>query len=325
LRGFFLRRLRGQKLKKVLKIGARPSPLSLAQTGGVRDAILERFPGLEVEIVPKKTRGDDPTRSPTGPMGIKGLFVKEIEEALLAGEIDLAVHSAKDLPSVLPGGLVLGAAPKREIPFDVLIGNFRGLRDLPPGAVVGTSSLRREARIRSLAKDPKIVPLRGNVDTRLKKVSDGEIDATILAASGLRRLKGPDYPLDPIPPEDMLPAPGQGILALEFREGDAWVKGFADPLNHPETELALEAERAFMRALGAGCQTPAAAWARTDGNALVMDAMVLSLDGSAVLETKSRVPGPDAEKARELGKSLASRLLADGADEFIAEAEKRSH
>jgi hydroxymethylbilane synthase len=308
-------------------------------------------PGLAVVVVPVRTRGDDPGRAPLGPAGVKGLFVKEIEDALLAGAVDLAVHSAKDVPSELPAGLALAAAPERATPFDALISRGgAGLAGLRPGARVGTSSLRRRAQLLAFRPDLEIVPLRGNLDTRLGKVMEGELDATLLGASGLRRLKGEGYPVLTVDPALMLPAPGQGQLALEIREGDGGIASLCAPLDHPPSAVALAVERAFMEALGAGCQTPAACWARFEGGDLLADALVCELDGSRVLRASGSVPGspgavapapagtggppaggaadpggdglPGGGAARGLGRRLAERLLADGGGAMIARAER---
>jgi hydroxymethylbilane synthase len=318
-------------------------------------------PGYAFRVVPIRTRGDDPGRGPIGGAGIKGLFVKEIEDALLAGEVDLAVHSAKDLPSELPDGLGLCAAPERASPFDALVlrggGDLAGLRR---GARVGTSSLRRAAQLRAFRPDFEIVPLRGNVDTRLGKVGSGEMDATLLGASGLMRLKGPSFAVATVDPALMLPAPGQGQLGLEIREGDVRTREICSHLDHPPSALALVCERAFMEGLGAGCQTPAACWARFEGPDMVADALVCELDGSRVVRASGRVSGasapagtrgvrghggaggdsgrggapdgggrgdpgplPDPAEARALGLELASGLLAQGGDLMIARAEGR--
>ena len=191
---------------------------------------------------------------------------------------------------------------------------------------MGTSSLRRKAQLLALRKDFKIVPLRGNVDTRVERVAVGDYDATILAASGLRRLKGDNYPIRPVPPEELLPAPGQGILALEYREGENWVADLIAPLNHVASQIALAAERSFMLSLGAGCQTPAAAWARKDGDKLVMTALVAETDGSLVLRTKDETScETNIECAKEMGHRLASELLMKGGDAIIERAGRESY
>jgi hydroxymethylbilane synthase len=314
-----------------VRIGARGSPLSLAQTGTVVRLLEAANPDLAFQVIPIRTRGDDPGRAPLGSAGIKGLFVKEIEDALLLGAIDLAVHSAKDLPAVLPEGLGLCAAPMRASPFDALIvSGEEDLASLSVGAAIGTSSLRRAAQLLAFRKDFRILPLRGNLDTRLGKVISGELDATLLGASGIARLKGESYPVRTVDPAVMLPAPGQGQLALEAREGDGRVAMACAPLNHPLSEAALDCERAFMAELGAGCQTPAAAWARVEGGAFKADALVCELDGSRVIRASGEIPIrdaasgglPDPVDGRALGRDLARRLLAEGGDGMIARAER---
>jgi hydroxymethylbilane synthase len=316
-----LRRLWVKPLSEKLAIGARGSPLSLAQTGGVARAIASFFPELAIRVVPIKTSGDDPGRGPGAQWGIKGLFVKEIEEALLAGAVDLAVHSAKDLPAELPAGLVLGAVPERIFPGDALVGApAADLLELPPGARIGTSSLRRMAQIKYLRPDLTVVPLRGNVDTRIAKIGAGLCDAAMLAAAGLIRLKGPDFPFSPMDPALFLPAPGQGLLALETREGDARVAAFLAPLNHPPSALALAAERAFMARLGAGCAIPAGAWARESEGVLRVDGLVADVDGSEAVRRSLSLPRPTLAGARALGESLAALLWEGGGSAIIERA-----
>jgi hydroxymethylbilane synthase len=284
---------------------------------------IERLhPGLKVPIVPIRTSGDDASHKPSGPMGIKGLFVKEIEEAILEKKVDLAIHSAKDLPARLPDGLVLGPVPERASPMDALVGGtYRSILDLPKGARIGTSSLRRRAQLLCLRRDFQIKGIRGNVDTRVGKVSSGEVDAVILAAAGLVRLKGAAFPFQPIPYTEILPAPGQGALALELREGDGRVTAIISPLDHFNSRVCLLAERAFMERLGAGCQTPAAAWARVEGNSLLMDALVCSLDGTEAIKGDQRLVGVDPLAGQALGEGLARDLLSRGAGRIIADAE----
>jgi hydroxymethylbilane synthase len=309
-----------------LKIGARGSPLSLAQTGRVGEALKQHFPQLQIEIIPIKTRGDDPSRKPTGPMGIKGLFVKEIEEALMSRAVDLAVHSAKDLPALLPKGLALGAVPLRENPFDALIHlGTGGLGELPEGAKIGTSSLRRKSQLLAFRQDFVISPLRGNVDTRIGRVKEGAFDATILACSGLLRLKGSEYPINPIEPNILLPAPGQGLLALEYREGDNKVRDLIAILDHGPSALALASERSFMLKIGAGCQTPAAAWGRIIENKFHMDALIADLDGSLILRSQGITEELSLEAVTKLGEAIALELLSQGGAELIVKAEKESY
>jgi hydroxymethylbilane synthase len=293
----------------------------------VAKALAGLHPGLKIKIVPIRTSGDDPSRKPTGLTGVKGLFVKEIEEALLQKTIDLAVHSAKDLPGLLPPGLMVGAVPERLSPFDALVSDLpsaKSLADLPTRAVVGTSSLRRRAQIAALRPDLRISLIRGNLDTRLKKMKSQECHAVILAAAGILRLKGGSLPFSELSPDEMLPAPGQGVLALERRADDSRTADLIGPLGHSESETALAAERGFMMRLGAGCQTPAAAWARHEGGFLKMDALVCGLDGAGQLRAAGRVSYPDSSQAAALGAGLADDLLRRGGAEIIAKAESEA-
>jgi hydroxymethylbilane synthase len=313
--------------------------LSLAQSSQVREILLSLHPELEIEIKVIKTGGDDLTKLPSGPWGVKGLFVKEIEEALLDGSIDMAVHSAKDLPAELPEGLGLAAAPERSSPFDAFVSKKADtINNLPRGARVGTSSLRRRAQLLALRPDLIIEAVRGNVDTRIGKAESGDCHAVILAAAGLLRLKGSDYPVKEISPSLMLPAPGQGILGLEIRKDDSSLEELLFPLNHPPTRLALAAERAFMRRLGAGCRAPAAAWARVEDGVFVMEAEAAEPDGSRVVRLKESLADPETKKSAEslgspenlgvsdlrsasaLGESLADGILARGGKEIIQRA-----
>ncbi len=304
---------------EVLKIGARGSPLSLAQTGLVARALEEANPGLRTEILPIKTTGDKMLYASLSALGGKGLFVKEIEEALQAGEIDLAVHSAKDLPSELPDGLGLGAVPKRADFRDVLVGReMGGLTSLPKGARVGTSGLRRRSQLLAARPDLVIEPIRGNVDTRLKKVRD-EYDATLLAAAGLARLGlEPDNAVW-LPPEIMLPAAGQGTLALEIRLDDLRTAELTRPLSHRPTALALAAERGFLHRLGSGCQLPVAVLAQQVEQTMVLEGLIASLDGRRVVRAKKTVELDSTEAAANFGKLLATELLGRGGEEIMKE------
>ncbi|MDR3037975.1 MAG: hydroxymethylbilane synthase, partial [Candidatus Adiutrix sp.] len=249
-------------MAETLKIGARGSPLSLAQTGLTAGEIAAGRPDLALEIIPIKTTGDKIQDKPLAQIGGKGLFVKEIDEALLAGTIDLAVHSAKDLPALLPDGLILGATPARADFRDVLVAcGPGGLEHLPPGARVGTSGLRRRAQILARRPDLRIEPIRGNLGTRLQKVGP-EIEAVIVAAAGLARLGLNPAQARPLEPAEMLPAAGQGVLALTIRQDDARTAEIIRPLHHRPTGLALAAERGFLEFLGGGCQLPVAALAQ---------------------------------------------------------------
>jgi len=304
------------RLAGTLKIGARGSPLSLAQTGRVKLALTASRPGLAVEIVPIKTTGDRILDAPLAQIGGKGLFVKEIEEALLAGEVDLAVHSAKDLPAKLPEGLDLGATPARADFRDVLVAAAPGgLAGLPAGTRVGTSGLRRRAQLLARRPDLQISPIRGNLETRLKKIGL-EVEAVLVAAAGLERLGLAPARAVILSPEEMLPAAGQGVLALEIRRDDARTAELIRPLHHEPTGLALAAERGFLAYWGGGCQLPAAALAEVEDGRLVLRALIADPEGRRVL--KGRKTGPArAEEAEALGRALAAELAAGGGAELM--------
>ena len=307
------------KLPETLKIGARGSPLSLAQTGLAARALEAGRPGLTVEIVPIKTTGDKILDAPLARIGGKGLFVKEIEEALLAGEIDLAVHSAKDLPAKLPPGLSLGATPARADFRDVLIGAPGGLDGLPQGGRVGTSGLRRQAQILARRPDLKIRPIRGNLETRLKKIGP-EVEAVLVAAAGLDRLGLAPSQAVILSPEEMLPAVGQGVLALEIRQDDARMAELIRPLHHEPTGLALAAERGFLAFWGGGCQVPAAALAEAMDGRLALTALIACPDGRRVLRGRKTGPADlTPAGAAALGRDLAAQLAADGGAEIMRE------
>ncbi|MCA9774212.1 MAG: hydroxymethylbilane synthase, partial [Myxococcales bacterium] len=248
--------------------------------------------------------------------GGKGLFVKELEEAILAGRADLAVHSMKDMPAELPEGLAIVAVPAREDPRDVaVVPSGKRLLDLPAGARVGTSSLRRKIQTLALRPDLVVEDLRGNIDTRLRKAAEGKYDAILLAAAGLRRMGWIDRATELLDPGTFLPAVGQGALAIEARsDGDA--VAFVSRLDDPETRDATRAERAMLARLGAGCQTPVAGHATVDGGEVFLRAFIASLDGRRVIRREARAP---RERARELGRSVADALLGAGAEEILAE------
>jgi len=298
-----------------IRIGTRGSKLAVVQCEWVRDRIREHNPSVEVELLRIKTKGDKILDSPLSKIGGKGLFVKEIEEALFSGRIDLAVHSMKDVPAALPEGLVLTAYPERENPRDVLVSNSNlPLAGLPHRARLGTSSLRRAAQALHQRPDLEILPLRGNVDTRLKKLRSGAFDAVILAAAGMTRL-GLEAEISQIlPTAEILPAIGQGALGLEVREDNGAVVDLLPPMNHPPTEWAVRAERAFLAKLEGGCQVPIAGFARLHGKELILEGMVAELDGSRLLRDEIR---GTTEQAVEIGVSLAERLIAAGAGEIL--------
>ena len=282
-------------------------------------ALRNRWPVLEVTLIPIKTSGDKLLDVQLAQVGGKGLFVKEIEEALLADQIDLAVHSLKDLPVTLPSGLRLGAIMVREDPLDALVARD-GLQftELPTGSRIGTSSLRRQVQLLHRRPDLQIVPLRGNVETRLRKLETLGLDAVVLAAAGLIRLGLQDRMTERLQPELSLPAIGQGALAIEIRENDQRVAALVDQLDDRETRLATAAERAFLRRLGGSCVTPIAAFGQIEGESLQLTGMVASLDGKRMVKQVRR---GDASAPEEVGHTLAERLLAAGAEEILREIE----
>jgi hydroxymethylbilane synthase len=305
-----------------VRIGTRGSKLALAQCAWVKERIEGRHPGMEVELVRIKTKGDKILDAPLSKIGGKGLFVKEIEEALLSGRVDLAVHSMKDVPAELPDGLLLTAFPEREDPRDVLVSlDNVPLDELPQGALLGTSSLRRGAQILHLRPDLKIVPLRGNVDTRIKKLRRGDFHAIVLAAAGMTRLDLEDEISQVIPTEKVLPAIGQGALGIEVRGDNREVIEVLSFMNHGPTALGVRAERAFLKRLEGGCQVPIAALAALNGRDLHLEGMVAELDGSRIIREK--IQG-DKERPEEIGVSLAGRMLDAGAGEILARIYERS-
>jgi hydroxymethylbilane synthase len=301
-----------------VRIGTRGSALALAQAGSVAAALREV--GARVEIVSMRTEGDRRLDARLADVGGKGLFVREIERALLAKRVDLAVHSLKDLPAETPDGLELAAFPPREDPGDVLVTRTDArLDDLPAGAVIGTSSLRRRALILSARPDLAVVPLRGNVDTRLEKLAAGDCDGVVLAAAGLRRLALTPAHVCPLDVDTFVPAVGQGTLALEVRDGDPGIRDLVAGLNDPSTATCARAERAYLRRLGASCHTPMAGHATLVGLAerprLLMTAVVASEDGRQVLRAESSGAPDDAES---IGRGLAEQLLERGAEALTA-------
>lgn len=288
----------------------------MAQSRWIKKQIEAQHPELTVDLVTIRTTGDKVLDAPLSKIGGKGLFVKEIEEALLQGRIDLAVHSMKDVPAELPPGLTLCAFPRREDPRDALISPCAAdLDSLPPGARVGTGSLRRAAQVRHVRPDVEIVALRGNVDTRLKKLRDGRFEAIILAAAGLGRLGMEECIRQVLPPETLLPAVGQGALGIEARTVDQETLARLSFLNHAETADRVRAERAFLGTLEGGCQVPIAALARLDGGQVRLQALVAELDGSRVIRDEATGP---REEAGKLGRALARKLLGAGASGILA-------
>lgn len=298
----------------VVVIGTRGSKLALIQAELVRAALVAVNPSLAVVIKTITTKGDIILDRPLSAIGDKGLFVVEIEEALRAGTIDLAVHSAKDLPSDLPPDLCLAAFPARADARDALLSNGARLMELPHAALVGTSSLRRACQLRALRPDLRIADLRGNVDTRLRKLHEGQYDAIVLAAAGLARMGLDAQITELLDPAVMLPAVAQGALAVEARAGDSATLAALAALDDPVTRAVVTAERAFLAAIGGGCQTPIAGYASCDGDTLVLTGMIGALDGRTV---RAALPGAVAEPAA-LGAALAQQLLAAGGAALLA-------
>jgi len=298
-----------------IRVATRGSLLALTQTGWVIDRLKEANPGLEFETQVFKTVGDRVLDRALSQIGDKGLFTKELEEALLDGRADLAVHSLKDLPSDLPPGLVLGAVPEREDPRDVVITrDGTTFADLPPGSRVGTSSLRRVAQLKARRPDLTFVPIRGNVDTRLRKLGEGQVDALVMAAAGLHRAGFADRITEYLDPEDCLPAPGQGALGIEIRADDARIGQVVGRIHHPETALAVMAERAVLARLEGGCQVPIAAHAVVEDGWLQVEGLIAAPDGSRVIRHAAE---GDAGRARSLGTQVADWLLDHGGREIL--------
>jgi hydroxymethylbilane synthase len=303
------------KFMKTLKIATRQSPLALWQAEFIRSCLEERNADLKVELVTFVTQGDKILDTPLAKIGGKGLFVKELEAALLDGRADLAVHSMKDVPMALPEGLSLAVICEREDPFDAFVSNhYAHFNDLPQGAKVGTSSLRRKCQILKQRPDLEIIDLRGNVGTRLSKLDAGLYDAIILASAGLKRLGLSDRIRHTLPASVSLPAVGQGALGLECREKDQQVLDLIQPLLHIETSACVRAERAFNAYLEGGCQVPIAGYATLHADELHIEGRVGSVDGATLLVAELRGPVAQAE---QLGETLAQRLLELGAGELL--------
>jgi hydroxymethylbilane synthase len=305
----------------MIRIATRRSPLAKWQANHVSALLREKEPGLEVRLHELVTKGDRILEVPLAEVGGKGLFVKEIEDALLHGDAEIAVHSMKDLPAELAPGLVIGAVPVREDPRDALCSpRWKTLAALPKGAHVGTSSLRRSAQLKAMRPDLVIEMVRGNVETRLRKASEG-LDAVVLAYAGLRRLGLDGHATYVFPAEEMLPAVAQGALALEARASDGPTMKRLAALEHPETRVRIEAERGFLGRIEGGCQVPIAGHATIEGGRVRMRALVASLDGKRVIRAERS--GAPAE-ARALGVALAEELLGQGADAILRECEGKA-
>ena len=302
-------------MKKSIKIGTRGSKLALWQANWVKSALTSINPCLSVDLIIIKTKGDKILDVPLAMVGGKGLFVKEIEEALLDGQIDIAVHSMKDMPAEIPYGLCIGAVPERETPNDVLISKngvlFSGLII---GSKIGTSSLRRSAQLRHARPDLVILPLRGNLNTRLKKLETENLDAIILAAAGVKRLNFESKITEYLNKNVMLPAVGQGALCIEIRENDTEIEQIVAALDHQETKSAVMGERAFSNRLEGGCQVPIAAYGKIEQNIFTMNGLVADVDGKTIL--KKTLSGP-VEQSESIGVKLADSLLSMGAKTIL--------
>lgn len=331
-------------MKDKVIIGTRGSRLALWQAEWVKSQLLKINPGITIELKKIKTTGDKILDVPLAEVGGKGLFVKEIEEALLNCEVDLAVHSMKDVPTEFPGGLHLPVICKREDPRDAFISQVRdprlggspvdikfkvqSIKNLPDGACIGTSSLRRSCQLLHIFPGLKIAQLRGNLDTRIRKLDEGQFDAIILAVAGIKRLGWEKRITEIIDPEIILPAIGQGAVGIECRIDDEFTNRLIAPVNHAETSICVKAERALLRRLEGGCQVPIAAHAKfmdetaagSSGASLVIDGLVGSISGDRIIKGRS---GGDPEDAGMLGIQLAEDLLSKGADKILAEVYKR--
>ena len=298
-----------------IRIATRKSPLALWQAHYVKDALIAAHPGLQVELVTMVTKGDIILDSPLAKVGGKGLFVKELEVAMLEGRADLAVHSMKDVPGEFPEGLGLMTICQREDPRDAFVSNqYQSISDLPAGAVVGTCSLRRQCQIKAARPDLVIKELRGNVGTRLGKLDAGDYDAIILAAAGLKRLELEQRIQSYIEDTESLPAAGQGAVGIECRLDDSHLLSLLAPLNHPDTADRVTCERAVNLTLEGGCQVPIGSYSELEGDQLWLRALVGEPDGSEIIRGEIRGPRQQAE---QLGTQLAQQLLADGAESIL--------
>ena len=299
-----------------LVIASRESALAMWQAEHIQSRLRALYPGCEVSILGLTTQGDRILDKTLSKIGGKGLFVKELEQALSDGRADLAVHSIKDVPMVLPEGFTLAAICERESPFDAFVSNdYRRLEDLPAGAVVGTSSLRREAQLRARFPQLQVAPLRGNVQTRLAKLDRGDYAAIILAEAGLKRLGLTQRIRHTLSPADSLPAAGQGALGIEIAAHRSELLPLLAPLNHAQTAACVTAERALARALGGSCQVPLAAYCTEQDGLLTLHGLVGHPDGSVILREEAQAP---REYADALGRAVAKKLADNGAQELIA-------
>ena len=302
---------------ELIRIATRKSPLALWQAEHVAACLREAVPGLRTELVKMTTRGDKMLDAPLAKVGGKGLFVKELEQGMLDGEADIAVHSMKDVPIEFPMGLRLAAILKREDPRDALVSNrYAAFAALPPNAKIGTSSLRRQCQIKARLPQCEIISLRGNVNTRLAKLDAGEFDAIVLAAAGLKRLGFKDRITESLTPETSLPSMGQGAIGIECRDGDSQILDCLRLLHDEETAWRVTAERAMNERLQGGCQVPIAGYAELDGKQLTLRGLVGAPNGSQII--RAEISGP-REEGRSLGFALAEALLDKGARQILRE------
>jgi len=306
---------------KKLTIATRGSALALWQANHIKGCLEAEHDGLEVDLLKIKTKGDKILDVPLAKVGGKGLFVKEIEEALLDGRAQLAVHSMKDVPTELPDGLEVGIIPEREEPTDTLCSvKYAGLKELPHGAVVGTSSLRRQSQVKALRPDLKIDSLRGNVGTRVQKLLDGDFDAIILATAGLKRLDMTAPHMEILGPPDFLPAVAQGALGIEYHKANTEVQDMLAFLDHQPTKYQVLAERGFLTGLDGGCQVPIAAWSEIEGDQIRLTGFVADVDGSRPI--RKMVEG-HVDNAWDIGMILAGQVLDAGGKEILDEVYAR--
>lgn len=304
--------------KQILRIGTRASALALWQANWVKDELEKRYPELEVTLTKIKTQGDKILDVPLAMVGGKGLFVKEIQEAMLRGEIDIAVHSMKDVPTFFPEGTGLRCITEREDPRDILVlkKGCKSFDEIPQGGRIGTSSLRRKSQLLSLRPDLQMIDIRGNVQTRIDKLTEDNLDAVVLAAAGMHRLGFSDQIGAYLDPKICLPAIGQGALGLESRLADDKINALIDFFNHPETAAAVSAERAVLATLEGGCQVPIAAFGTVDGDRLELTALVSSCDGQQIIKKTVTCAVADAEAT---GVALAKQMLEAGAGPILNE------
>ncbi|MBI3590753.1 MAG: hydroxymethylbilane synthase [Candidatus Melainabacteria bacterium] len=306
-------------MKTKITIGTRSSKLALWQTNYIKEELKKFYPNLEISLKEIKTKGDHITDIALSKIGGKGLFTKEIEDALLNGEIDLAVHSLKDLPTRLPDGLKIGAVLKREEPNDILISRNKNVfKKLPPNSKIGTSSLRRTSQLKALRQDLEYLDLRGNLDTRIRKLEDGEYDAIVLAYAGVKRLGFEEKITEHFSPFDILPAVGQGALAIEIRENNLEIEKIISKLNHRETHLISICERTFLETLQGGCQVPIGAYSEIKENKITLQGIIASLDGKRIVKDKA-TGDLEVNSCRNIGINLGKTLLQMGGKEILKE------